>query len=262
MTEEIPQVFFSLGKQVKDEYGRPIGIIASFQLTPHGQIDGIFLQHGDGEFKIYPADQLKFDGSETVILLSPIKARANKLCNEIPLIWRKDQALKELLEKEKVPQELYENLHNSFEGALNQLKTEAQGVIEEIDKKIAECNQQIKELNSALINLEIERHIGKVDDNLYNNAMEIIQGNLKWVNSEKADLESVKNKLSNILLGEKIPEQSEKPEEQLEEQKVEEVEKAEEKTEEAEVTDETASSLPEPPEQPFVVYVKDVGEET
>ncbi|MCD6243098.1 CdvA-like protein [Candidatus Bathyarchaeota archaeon] len=258
MTEEIPQVFFSLGKQVKDEYGRPIGKIASFQLNPHGQVDGIFIQHGDGEFKRYPAEQLKFDRSDTVILLSPIKAKGNRLCNEIPLIWRKDQALKELLENNKVPQELYEGLHNSFEGALNQLKAEAQAVIEKIDKRIVECNEQIKELNSALINLEIERHIGKVDDTLYNNAMEIIQQNLRWANLEKEELESLKNKLSNIMLGENLTEQQP---EKSEEQKVEETEKTEEKVEEAE-KQETTSSLPEPPEQPFVVYVKDTAQET
>ena len=255
MTEEIPPVFFSLGKSVKDEYGRPIGKIASFQLNPHGQVDGIFIQHGDGEFKRYPAEQLKFDGSDTVVLLSPIKAKGNKLCNEIPLIWRKDQALKELLENNKVPQELYEGLHNSFEGALNQLKAEAQAVMEKIDERIAECNEQIKELNSALINLEIERHIGKIDDVLYNNAMEIVQQNLKWINSEKKELESLKNKLSNILLGENLTEQ------QPEEQKAEEKEKIEEKEEEIEKQEET-SSLPEPPEQPFVVYVKDTPQET
>lgn len=257
MTEEIPQVFFSLGKQVKDEYGRPIGKIASFKLNPHGQVDGIFLQHGDGEFKLYPAEHFKFDGTENVTLLSPIKVRADRLCNEIPLIWRKDQALKELLEKEKVPKELYEDLHNSFEGALNQLKAEAQGILENIDKRIAECNTQIRELNSALVNLEIEKHIGKIDDTLYNTAMEIIQQNLKWANSEKADLESLKSKLSNILLGEEIPEQPET----ATEQKTEESEEPK-AAEEAASEEAPASSLPEPPEQPFVVYVKDTTEES
>ena len=249
MTEEIPPVFFSLGKQVKDEYGRPVGRIASFKLNPHGGVDGIFLQHGDGEFKLYPAEQFKFDGAENITLMSPMKARANRLCNEIPLIWRKDQALKELLEKEKVPKELYEDLHSSFEGALNQLKAEAQGILENIDKKIVECSNQIRELNSALVNLEIEKHIGKIDDTLYNTAIEILQQNIRWINTEKEDLESLKSKLSSILLGESLPQQPETAEEKVE------AEKMEGSTEEA-------PSLPEPPEQPFVVYVKDAAEES
>jgi len=249
MTEEIPPVFFSLGKQVKDEYGRPIGRIASFKLNPHGDVDGIYLQHGDGEFKLYPAERFKFDGAENITLMSPMKARANRLCNEIPLIWRKDQALKELLEKEKVPKELYEDLHSSFEGALNQLKAEAQGILENIDKRIAECNNQIRELNSALVNLEIEKHIGKIDDTLYNTAIEILQQNIRWINTEKEDLESLKSKLSSILLGESLPQQPETAEEKVEAEKMEE-------------SAEEAPSLPEPPEQPFVVYVKDTAEES
>ena len=252
MTEEIPPVFFSLGKQVKDEYGRPIGRVASFKLNPHGNVDGIFLQHGDGEFKLYPAEQFKFDGAENITLTSPIKARANRLCDEIPLIWRKDQALKELLEKEKVPRELYEDLHSSFEGALNQLKAEAQGILENLDKRIAECNNQIKELNSALVNLEIEKYIGKIDDMLYNTGMEILQQNIRWINTEKEDLESLKSKLSSILLGESIPQQPETTEENVEEN-----EKMEQPVEET-----STPSLPEPPEQPFVVYVKDTAEES
>ena len=249
MTEEIPPVFFSLGKQVKDEYGRPIGRIASFKLNPHGDVDGIYLQHGDGEFKLYPAERFKFDGAENITLMSPMKARANRLCNEIPLIWRKDQALKELLEKEKVPKELYEDLHSGFEGALNQLKAEAQGILENIDKRIAECNSQIRELNSALVNLEIEKHIGKIDDTLYNIAIEILQQNIRWINTEKEDLESLKSKLSSILLGESLPQQPETAEEKVEAEKMEE-------------SAEKAPSLPEPPERPFVVYVKDTAEES
>jgi len=50
--------------------------------------------------------------------------------------------------------------------------------------------------------------------------MELLQQNIRWVNSEKDDLESLKNKLSNILLGESIQEGTESVTEQ--EQKVEE----------------------------------------
>ena len=246
MNTSDPEIFRALGKEVKDEYGRSIGKIASFKVNPHGQIDSIFVQHGDGEFISYPVDNLRFDSDETVTFISPIKIRGNKLCDEIPLIWRKDQALKELMEKNKIPSEFYEDLHRSFEGALNQLKTEAQGILENIDSQIAQCNKQIRELNSALINLEIEREIGKIEDSIYNNAMEIIQQGLRWANSEKSDLESLKSKLSNVLLGEQKSE--------------EEAEKKEEA--EAESVSPPSPSLPEPPEPPVIVYVKNVDKTT
>jgi len=231
-----PNLFLSVGKCIKDEYGRELGKIASFAITPSGKFDAVYVEQSDGKFLKYPIDHLQFDGLD-VKLISRIKSEANALCDQIPLLWRKDQALKELSEKKKISKELYEELHTNFDGALNQLKTEAQKFTEEIDKEIVRCNNEIKELNYALVHLEIEHEIGKIDDNTYGTAFAIIQENLKRVNTEKSDLELTRNKLSNILLGE--------PTKTV----------AVEETQAMESTPE-ASELPEPP---VVVYVKEIG---
>jgi hypothetical protein len=244
MTQD-SNLFLSVGKQVKDEYGRTIGRIASFAVNPSGRLDFIYVEQGDGKFIKYPVDNIKIEGADA-IFLSKIKMGIEALCNQIPLIWRKDQALKELVEKKKVSPEVYEDVHNSFEGALNQLKGEAQALVERIDKETARCAQEIKELNYALVHLEIEHEIGKVDEQSYQTAFATIQECLKKANVEKSDLEAMKNKLSNILLGEKSPQtEQETKEEAVEESTAQEVPTA------------PSSSLPEPP---VVVYVKELGE--
>ncbi|MEM3703493.1 MAG: CdvA-like protein [Candidatus Bathyarchaeia archaeon] len=233
-----PNLFLSLGKEVKDEYGRLVGEVASFAVKPHGGIDSVYIKQRDGRFVKYPAESIKVEGSE-VILISKVKSETAMFCNQIPLIWRKDQALKELLEKKKISPELYEELHNSFEGALNQLKTEAHGILEKIDKEIERCNQEIRELNYALVHLEVEREIGEIDGQTYEKAFSAIQECLKKANMEKTDLEGMRNKLSNILLGEAPP-----PKTVAEDQVKE------------------APTLPSPnlPEPPVIVYVKEAGE--
>jgi len=192
--------FLYIGKPVKDEYGRQVGKIASFAVSPNGRVSGVFVEHGDGEFLRYPSEQFNVDG-EDITLLPSIKMRVKSLCDEIPLIWRKDQALSELVDKKRIPSEMFNELHKNFEGALNQLKTDAQANLDNIDKQITKCNQQIRELNSALIHLEIEREIGRIDENAYQTAMEMIKEGLKQTNNEKNDLESMRNQLSNLLLG-------------------------------------------------------------
>lgn len=192
--------FLYIGKPVKDEYGRQVGKVASFAVNPNGRVNAVFVEHGDGEFLRYPSEQFNIDGED--ITLSPsIKIRVKSLCDEIPLIWRKDQALSELVDKKKVPSEMFNELHKNFEGALNQLKTEAQTNIDNIEKQISKCNSQVRELNSALIHLEIEREIGRIDEGAYNTALEMIKDGLKQTNNEKNDLESMRNQLSNLLLG-------------------------------------------------------------
>jgi prefoldin subunit 5 len=205
-------------------------------VTPSGRVDGVFIEHGDGKFLSYPSDHFRIDNGDFVIL-PPIKMRARTLCQEIPLIWRKDQALNELLGKKKIPSEMFEDLHKNFEGALNQLKADAKTVLEDIDKQIARCTRQIQELHSALINLEIEREIGRIDDQAYQKALEMIQWGLKGVNAEKSDFETLRNKLSNMLLGEKKIETTETPTQK-----------------ETHVA--TAPASPTLPEPPVVVHVK------
>ncbi len=208
MSKPSPKPFIFVGKLVKDEYGRQIGRIASFMVKPNGRIDGVFVEHGDGEFFRYPSDQFKIDG-ESLVVLPSIKLKVKALCNEIPLIWRKDQALSGLSKKKKFPSDLFDILHKNFEGALDQLKKDAQTTLEEIASRIADCDRQIKDLHSALINLEIEREIGRIDSTAYQTAMGIIQRGLKQANAEENDLEAMRKKLSNLMLGETSEETSE-----------------------------------------------------
>lgn len=259
MSESTSNLFAYLGKPVKDEYGHIIGTMASFLVTPGGRINGVFVEHGDGLIKRYSSDQIKTEKDEAV-LFSPLKMQANSFCNQIPLLWRKTQALKDLNEKKKIPEDMYDDLYSSFEGALNQLKTEAQNTIAEVENEIEECNQRVKELNSALINLEIEREIGQVNEESYQTAMEMVKEGIKRVNAEKDDFEALKSKLTNMLMGEA---EKEAAEENVEEEK------------EAEVSTPTEdepldTSLPEPPESPeqsepsgenpVVVYVKNADQ--
>jgi hypothetical protein len=241
MSNPTSNFFESLGKPIKDEYGRNVGTIASFMVRPSGQITEIFVEHGDSEITRYPSEQVKVS-ENGVTLFSNTKLKVDSLCNEIPLIWRKDQALKGLIERKKAPIELSEELHNAFDSAYNQLKTEAQTIAESIDKQISACSKQIAELNHALVNLEIEHEIGQVNDSAYENSMLLIQENMRCIKTERDDLELMKSKLSNLLLGENTRQitMPQVPTEQA-------------IPEEASVA---SSSLPEPP---VIVYVKNVN---
>ncbi len=230
-------LFLSIGKPVKDEYGRVIGKIASFALTPNGKFDSVFVEMGNGKFSKHSTEHLKFDGTDT-IFVSKNKLQAAMLCDQIPLIWRKDQALKELAEKKKISQELYQDLHNNFDGILNQLKKDAQALLEVVAKEIARCEEEIKALNYAVAHLEIEHEIGKIDEQYYKSAFTMLQENLRRVNMEKSDMEITKNKLSNILLGEP---------KKVAEQEANKLPKG------------SAYAAPELPEPPVVVYVKEIG---
>lgn len=201
MSKSSPNFSLFIGKPVRDEYGRQIGRIASFAANPNGQVNGVFVQRVDGGFLRYRSKQFRMSGDD-LVFLSPIKLKAKALCNEIPLIWRKNQALRELLEKKRISTETFNKLHSSFEDALNNLKRNADNILKEIEDQNVRSNKRVKDFNSALIHLEIEREIGRINGDSYQTAVKMIHNGLKQAEAEKSDLEITRSKLSNILLGE------------------------------------------------------------
>jgi len=245
MSKQSPNFSLFIGKPVRDEYGRQIGRIVSFATNPNGRINRVFMQHENGGFLRHSGDQFRILG-DNIVFLSLIKLRVKTLSNKIPLIWRKNQALRELLEKKKISKEMFNDLHNNFEGVLNQLKKEADNTLNDIEKQIAKCTQQVKELNSALMHLEIEREIGKINGESYKTAMEMIEASLKQANAESNDLEAMKSKLSNLFLGETTAT----------------VTKIDEEKEET--APDPVSALPSPPslpEPPVLVHMKNVNKQ-
>jgi hypothetical protein len=230
-------LFLSIGKPIKNEYGRVIGKLASFALTPSGKFDAVYVEFGDGQFSKQPMESLRFNGAE-ITFISKIKNTAGTLCDQIPLIWRKDEALKDLSEKKKIAPEVYQDLHNSFSNVLTQLKKDAQIIVDESAIEIERCQEEISSLSYAIANLEIEHEIGKVDEENYKIAFGLLQETLRRATSEKTDYELTKSKVSSVLLGDTASAAYPRINKIYAEQ----------------VTN--ASKLPEPP---VVVYVKEIG---
>jgi hypothetical protein len=232
-------LFLYIGKPIKNEYGRIIAKVASFSLTPDGKFDSVYMEFGDGQFTKQPMDSLRFNGAE-ITYVTKIKSQAGTLCDHIPLIWRKDEALKDLLEKKKIAPEVFQDLHQSFGTVLTQLKKDAQIIIDESVVEIERCRDEITSLSYAIANLEIEHEIGKVDEETYKSAFALLQETLKRAASEKTDYELTKSKVSGVLLGDQlqIPRSTKVYAEHVNN------------------NNEAATKLPEPP---VVVYVKEIG---
>ncbi|MGD6806580.1 MAG: CdvA-like protein [Candidatus Bathyarchaeia archaeon] len=242
-------LFLSIGKPIKNEYGRIIGKVASFALTPSGKFDAVYVEFGDGQFSKQPMESLRFNGAE-ITFISKIKSQAGTLCDQIPLIWRKDEALKDLLEKKKITPDVYQDLHASFDNVLGQLKKEAQVIIDESAIEAERCQEEITSLSYAIANLEIEHEIGKVDEENYKAAFALLQDTLRRATTEKTDYELTKSRLSSVLLGD----QSTLPNQAASMPAAPKINKVY-----AETVNTMATKLPEPP---VVVYVKEVGKAT
>jgi hypothetical protein len=241
MSQTLSNLFLSIGKPVKDEYGRSVGKIVCFATSPSGKFEAAFIEQSDGRFTKQPMEYFVFNGAD-VTFLSKVKSRATIFYDQIPFIWRKDKALKDLFEKKKIAQILYQDLHNSFTTVLSQLRKDAQILIDEALQTMTCCEEELTTLSYSVLYLELEHEIGKIPEETYRASFAQLQETIKRANAEKADMENIKSKLSNILLGDTPPIAEPKLPEQKSKIYAESVPQA--------------SDLPEPP---VVVYVKEVG---
>lgn len=242
---QIPSnLFLSIGRPVKDEYGRSVGRIISFATTPSGKFDSAFIELSDGRFTKQPIENLNFNGAE-ITILSKTKSKATVLCDQIPFIWRKDNALKDLNEKRKISPVLYTELHNNFSTVLSQLRKDAQALLDETNQGIVRCDDELSTLSYSLLHLELEHEIGKITDDVYRSAYAALQETLKRSTNEKSDLEAIKNRLSSMLVSD-APSTAVPPPTTNDKKPAPYV---------APQVNE-ATELPEPP---VVVYVKEVG---
>jgi hypothetical protein len=170
-------------------------------MSVSGKFESVYLEFGDGQFTKHPMESLRFNGAD-ITFVTKIKSSAATLCDNIPLIWRKDEALKDLLEKKKITPEVFQDLHGSFTSVLASLKKDAQVIIDEAAIEIERCRDEITSLAYAIANLEIEHEIGKVDEANYTSAFALLQESLRRATSERTDYELTKSKLSSCLLGE------------------------------------------------------------
>ncbi len=113
MSQTLSNLFLSIGKPVKDEYGRSVGKIVCFATSPSGKFEAAFIEQSDGRFTKQPMEYFVFNGAD-VTFLSKVKSRAAVFYDQIPFIWRKDKALKDLTEKQ-------ENCSSSLSGTPQQL---------------------------------------------------------------------------------------------------------------------------------------------
>ena len=199
-TSSISFSFF--GRKVKDEYGCTLGRVISILINVKDSSEHVLTELANGNFISYPSIWFKPEGDE-LILLSPLKLKAEELIETIPLIWRKNQILEEISEKSLSSEEL-NKIDKNFKEEFNRLKSEAQIILKDIGTKIKKYDLQVKDLNSAAVYLEIEYGINRIDREHFLESNDMIRKGRERLKLKIKDLEQLQKKLRNVMIGEEL----------------------------------------------------------
>jgi len=197
-----------IGKAVSDENNREIGKVMSFLIDSSAQVKDVLVQDRNESFVKYPVEWLRIN-EDGILLISNLDKRVELLSEKFPVMRKKREVLAGLYQEKVIPADIHENLAKEFDRALDGMKSEAQELLDETERKRRFQEDHIKTLQIARTFLEIEHGIGNVKDELYQQSLSSILNEIKNASQKKIGLLKTREKITGILKGE--PQATPKP---------------------------------------------------
>ncbi len=123
------------------------------------------------------------------------KYSLEKINGELELARKKKQALDNLLNEGKVSQPTYESFSNEVAEAITEIETKQNALVEKMKAKIGELEQQMKTLERLLVNSEIRRVSGEIEEEAYNRECNVLSLGLETTRHE---LDEIVEAISNL----------------------------------------------------------------
>lgn len=123
------------------------------------------------------------------------KYSLDKINGELELARKKKQALDKLLEEGKVSQPTYESFNNEVAEAITEIEAKQNSLVEKMRAKISELEQQMKTLESLLVNSEIRHVSGEIEEEAYTRECNVLSLGLETTREE---LNEIKEAISNL----------------------------------------------------------------
>jgi len=166
----------------------------------------------------------------TVLKLISWKHSFKKLNEENEMAKKKKQALDNLLNTGRISQSTYDLFNNEMDEAIAEIERQQKALLEKMNSKMEELEEQIKTLEMLLANFEIQHVTGEVDEEVYQREIGVLSMGIETAKQELDTVREAVNQLSSgmqvstpeVIVQQKIEPQPEETE--VSEPKVEVVE--------------------------------------
>jgi hypothetical protein len=140
---------------------------------------------------------LSFAAKKWMVLeLISWKHSFRKLTEENEMAKKKKQALDNLLNSGRISQSTYELIGNEIGEAIAEIERQQQALLEKMNSKMADLEEQIKMLEMLLANSEIQHVTGEVDDEVYLRETNLLSTGLETSRQELSSIRDAVNQLS------------------------------------------------------------------
>jgi hypothetical protein len=137
----------------------------------------------------------------TVLNLISWKHSFRKLNEENEMAKKKKQALDNLMSTGRISQSTYDLFNSEIDEAIAEIERQQKALLEKMNSKMVELEEQVKTLEMLLANFEIQHVTGEVDEEVYQREMGILS---MGIETAKQELDAVREAVNQLSSGAQI----------------------------------------------------------
>ena len=119
-----------------------------------------------------------------VLELISWKHSFERINEEHEIVKRKKQALDDLLSTGKISQSTYDSFNQEMNDAVAEIEKQQKALLEKMNSKVNDLEQQVKILETLLANFEIKHVTGEIDEEIYQRKTELLSMGLETARQE------------------------------------------------------------------------------
>ncbi|MEM3536393.1 MAG: CdvA-like protein [Candidatus Bathyarchaeia archaeon] len=122
-----------------------------------------------------------------------------RLNEEFEMAKKKRQALENLLNSGRISQSTYEVFNSEIASAISEIERQQRDLLEKMNSKMRELEEQIKTLEMLFANFEIQHVAGEVEEEVYQHEISLLSTGLEAARRELETVKEAVNQLSSSM---------------------------------------------------------------
>jgi len=185
-----PSLESIIGRELKDSYGRYVGIITGISTNSNGKIQSVGVDTGSNGFNKFEGNRITFE-EDSPLLTSEWKLNTDSFLRTSGVAEKKMLALQELYEEGEIAQDVYEHLINRHKSKLDEYSGSCEDTVESLNKKVESLSLEGNSVNTFVGTLKLQHRIGDISDDVFRAAAEYMSTILQRNEKEIADISTV-----------------------------------------------------------------------
>jgi len=198
-----PSLESIIGKELKDSYGRYVGIITGISTDSNGKIQSVGVDAGSNGFAKFEGDRITFE-EDSPELTSEWKLNSDSFLKTNGIAEKKMLALQELYEEGEIAQDVFEHLTNRHKAQLDEYSVSCEDTVEILNRKVESLSLESSAADKFIGILKLQHRIGDISDDVFRAAKDYMSTILQRNEKEVADLSTALHDIAPQELTEAI----------------------------------------------------------